>query len=239
LSAASIVLLKSLLYRHGDLRLFADLALALPKLPDDAERIRFIKTVARRNTLLVTLRITPDTDVERLVNYWAGDWRAKDIRPLIESLRRVPSGASLDLAHLLPGFARRRLYAFPTPEIAGQGLQGSHWTALNLLSEVPDDRYNDDAVVTEALQKHYYLISGGYRLGDIVALMTPEGAAIHTAAYVADGMVFTRNGTKPTNPWQLMRITDLLESFAARTAADRPLKAEYFRARDRSAGGAF
>jgi hypothetical protein len=232
LTADSVVLLKSLLYRHGNLRLFADLQLALPRLPDHQERLRFIKTVARRNTLLANLRVTEDTDLERLVNYWGGQWRAKDIRPLLESVRRIPGGGTLDVAHLLPSFARRRLYTYPTPDIAARGAAGPHWTSLNFFSEQPDDRFNDDQIVTETIQKHYYVIAGGYRLGDLVVLMAPDGSAVHTAVYVADGVAFTRNGSRATNPWQLMRVRDLVEFFAARTSPEQPLRVEYMRQRE-------
>lgn len=232
LTSESIVLLKNLLYRHGNLRLFADLQLVLPRLPDDQERVRFIKTVARRNTLVANLRITPDTDIEKLVNYWGGSWRSKDIRPLLESLQRIPGGTTIDVAHLLPSFARRRLYTYPTPEIAAAGANGQHWTSLNFFSDTPNDRFNDDTFVTQTIQRHYYLIAGGFRLGDLVVLVAPDGSAIHTAVYVADGIVFTRNGIRATNPWQLMRIRDLVEFFAARTSPEHPLKVEYFRQRE-------
>jgi hypothetical protein len=232
LTTDSVMLLKSLLYRHGNLRLFADLQLALPRLPDHQERLRFIKTVARRNTLLVNLRVTENTDIERLVNYWGGQWRAKDIRPLLESVQRIPGGGTIDVAHLLPSFARRRLYTYPTPDIAGRGASGPHWTSLNFFAEQPDDRFNDDQFVTEAIQQHYYVIAGGYRLGDLVVLIAPDGSAVHTAAYVADGVVFTRNGSRATNPWQLMRIRDLVEFFAARTSPEQPLRVEYMRLRE-------
>lgn len=232
LTTESIRLLKSLLYSQGNLLLFADLPLVLPRLPDDHERLRFIKTVARRNTLLMRLEVTPETDVEQLINYWGSDGRAKDIRPLLESLRRIPGGVQLDVAHLLPSFARRRIYTFPTPELAAARGGGPHWTALNFFSQEPDDRFNDDAVVAQTILNHYYVIYSGQRLGDLVALETPDGAIIHTAVYVADNIVFTRNGTMPTNPWQMMRVSDLVEFFKPRLGLDTELSVRYFRLRE-------
>lgn len=232
LTTESIRLFKSLLYSQGDLLLFADLPLVLPRLPDDHERLRFVKTLARRNTLLMRLQVTPETDLEQLINYWGSDGRAKDIRPLLESLRRIPGGVSLDVAHLLPPFARRRLYTFPTPELAAVRAGGSHWTALNFFSREPDDRFNDDAVVAQTILRHYYVIYSGMRLGDLVALETPDGAIIHTAAYVADYIVFTRNGTLPTYPWQLMRVADLVETFKPRLGPNTELEVRYFRLRE-------
>src|ERR1051325_7826451 len=48
LTEATVALFRRLLYRHGDLLLFADLNLLLPRLPDDHERTRLVKTVSRK-----------------------------------------------------------------------------------------------------------------------------------------------------------------------------------------------
>ena len=53
LSAPSIRLLKSLLYRNGsELLLFADKDTALRQIPSEAEKRLFMKTISRKSTLM-------------------------------------------------------------------------------------------------------------------------------------------------------------------------------------------
>ncbi len=51
--------------------------------------------------------------------------------------------------------------------------------------------------------------------GDIIFLLDEHKNAIHSAVYVADDIVFTKNGDNYTQPWTLMRMNDLLATYAA------------------------
>ena len=65
--------------------------------------------------MLVQLRVKPQTDVEALATYWGQGRRSKDVRPLLQSLVRVPGGATIDIVHLLPPLPRALLYTYPLP----------------------------------------------------------------------------------------------------------------------------
>jgi hypothetical protein len=205
----------------------------LPRLPDEGERVRFVKTLARRNTLLAKVRINEQTDVEKLVAYWGFDGRAKDLRPLIESLRRVPGGATLDVAHLLPPFARRRMYTYPVPTNDPRaGRRDGLWTALNFFNETPDDRFADPQVAINAISANYYPISGGAQLGDLMVLLTRTDQLIHCATYVADDVVFTKNGPAYLQPWMFQRLGDMVEYHSAFYPPNEPLRVRIFRAKE-------
>ena len=235
LSVATVKLFESLLYRHGNLLLFADSSVVLPRLPDVGERVRFLKMLARMNTLLATLRINENTDVEKLAGYWGFDGRAKDLRPLLESLRRVPGGANLDLVHLLPPFARRYMYNYPVPSNEpARGRRDGLWTSLNFFNEVPDDRFVDPKVAINAISANYYPIASGAQLGDLMVVLTHDDHVIQTATYVADDVVFTKNGSVSTQPWMLQRLGDLMEYYATFFAPNEPLKVRIFRAKELS-----
>jgi hypothetical protein len=49
--------------------------------------------------------------------------------------------------------------------------------------------------------------------GDLMVLLNSTGQAIHTAVFVADGFVFTKNGVNHTQPWVLMRLADMMEIY--------------------------
>ncbi len=225
LAPTTVSLFKRFLYPHGNLLLFADLNIVVPLLPDRDEKVKFIKMVSRKTTLLVDLKVGPETDVNRLVDYWSFGGRAKDVRPLLDSLARVAGGCDIDIAHLLPQFARRRLYTYPAPD--GDPLvqqRDSHWTSLNFFNAIPDDTFTDTRVALERIKNDYYTIVGDLRMGDLVLLALPDGRVFHSAVFLADDVVFTKNGGSIMQPWMLMQIDDLISYYSAFVPEETPLR---------------
>jgi hypothetical protein len=225
--------IRKMLYSFEDFLLLADVNVILPRLAGRREKVRVLKTLARKNTMVARLMLDEKTDVEKIVNYWAFGGRAKDVRPLLESLRRVPGGAKIDIAHLLPQFARRRLYTYPYPsDSAMDARRDCHWTSLNFFNSTPDDRYGDPAVAQQVIHASYYPISLGATLGDLVLVTTPKGEVVHSAVYIADDIVFTKNGAAFSQPWLLMRLDDLLTFFSSFYQNEGKLKAIFYRKRE-------
>jgi hypothetical protein len=219
-------------YPHGDLLLFADANVVLPRMGSDDERKRLLKALSRKRAILATLHLEPGMNLERIVDYWSAGTRAKDIRPLIESLARVPGGAGVDVVHLLPQFARRRLFSFPRPDLdPAASKRDCHWTSLNFYNAVPDDSFSDVNVALGHIRNNYYFIAAQPRMGDLVLLALPDGAIVHSAVYVADDLMFTKNGAVITQPWLLMPLADMLEFHSAFYPPDRPLQVLYCRKR--------
>ncbi|MCX7826511.1 MAG: hypothetical protein N2689_13270, partial [Verrucomicrobiae bacterium] len=205
----SVKLFRDLLYWQGRRLLFADADVVLPKLANDIERRRFLKMLARKNTLLVKLLITPETDVKELVEYWAVGGRSKDLEPLLHSLRRVHGGTELGIAQLLPAFARQRLYTYPDPSANPNLLRKNDlWAVLNFFRWTPDDRYADMTVAGEVVKKEYYEIAGNTRLGDMAALFSSDNLMVSSMVYIADDIVFGKAGPLPTEPWVLVTLSD-------------------------------
>lgn len=230
LSPQSIGLFQRLLYPRDGLLLLADLLPALRQLPNRDEQIQFVKAVSRKMSVLVKLRITPDLDVDELAEYWGTGGRSKDLRALLRTLKRVEGGCTLDVAHLLPGFARRRIYTFPyvtsSPDLA---YQDCHWTALNFFNDLPEDRFADLNVVSETVASDYYQISAPSQLGDLVFLADNQANVVHSAVYLADDLVFTKNGVRFTEPWTLMKMGDMTAVYNATRPTSDPLKVLYYR----------
>ena len=232
LPPAIITDVKRMLYPYENILLFADARVLLPRMTNAVDKIHFIKTLARKNTLLVDLEVIANSDIEKLVNYWAVGGRAKDIEPLLESLRRTPGGASVDISHLLPRFARERIYTFPYSSGSKiEARRDCHWTSLNFFNAVPDDGYADPARAYETIRNGYYAISTGSHLGDLVLLLTAKGELVHSAACVADDIVFTKNGAMAAHPWMLMKMADMVELFEGAFQAEGPLHVMYYRKR--------
>jgi hypothetical protein len=214
LSPATVALVKGLLYRRGNALCFSDMVEVMSLIASSEEQRRLIKTLSRESTLLLKLQIKPDTDVEALVRYWGKEGHAKDIKPLLESLLNVPGGTSVDVAHLLPPFARMRLYTYPFPsEDPMASRRDCFWTAMNFFNEPPDDRFCDFDYTREVIQSQYYPIQDDATYGDIIWLVDAKGRAIHAAVFLAADVVFTKNGAHFSQPWILMRFQDMLAFF--------------------------
>lgn len=200
---------RRLLYPRGNSLLFSDPVLVLPLLPTAAERVLFVKTLARKSTLLLKLRVTPDSDLETITNYWSTGRRRKDVRPLLQSLARHPGGMTLDVVHLLPRFARGLLYTYPDPSIPRDQAPDCHWTSMNFFNDTPDGRFDDIDYLKVVLQRDYTEIKGPPAMGDLLVLSRTDGEVVHSCTYIAEDIVFTKNGQSHSNPWTLTTLPDL------------------------------
>lgn len=229
LAPETIKLVSHLLYQRGTALLFSDDDVVLPLLPSRSERFKLMKTLARKSTLLLKLRVKTDSDLDTLVGYWGQGPRSKDLRPLLESISHRPRGITLDVAHLLPRFARARLYSYPqASDHPDDGLHDCHWTCLNFFNDVPDEKYTDAKVVKHTFETEYVRVVGRPTLGDIFVFSRPDGRVIHSCVYIADDIVFTKNGASSVMPWILMKLSDVIAFYPA----DPPLTVSAFRRRD-------
>lgn len=211
----TLALVRQLSYTRGPALCFSDLPEVFHRLATTAERRRLLKTLSRNSTLLAKLHVAPDSDIAALTEYWSRAGRAKDIKPLLESLAQVPGGARIDLAHLIPPFARKRLNTFPNPQ--ARPVADCFWTALNFFNDPPDDRYADPAVWQAELASQFMPATQG-QLGDIVLLLSPEEVPVHAAVYIADDVVFTKNGGSERQPWLLMDWQDVVARYPSNQA---------------------
>jgi len=231
LSPASLELLNRLLYTQGpSLLLFADFDPALRRLPNDRERRLFMNAVSRKRTLLAGLCITPSSNVDAIVNYWGVGGRKKNIAPLVRALRHEGE-AKINIICLLPEFPRDHIYMHSLCNNADAmgHKEDCFWSAMNFFNEPPDNRVNDMNYLGELIKNDYAAINQPSQLGDVIFLATQKGTAIHAAAYIADDIVFTKNGESNTQPWIFMRMDDMMDTYAVKYPNSGPLKALYYR----------
>lgn len=218
-----------LLYSHGSALLFADLDILVNHLTDEQEKVRLIKTVSRVSTLLVKLKMDPTANIDQLVEYWSYGGRKKDVRALLESMASVPEGCKIDVGHLMPAFVRQRIYTYPDPSDLSLTNHHCHWTSMNFLNEPPDDRMSQESYVRERIQSEFIPVTNAPRLGDIIFFMDAEGMVIHSATFIADNIVFTKNGGAHNRPWIYMEMEDLLSCYAK---PDEPVRTIIYRRKE-------
>lgn len=230
ISRDTAALFRRLLYARGNKLVLTDGSVLLRRLASPEEQERATQILSSSESLLVRLIVPPGENVNALVDYWGRGGRAKDLRPLLESLARVPGGADVDVAHLLPPFARRRLYTFPFASFDGKySAQDCHWTSLNFFNEEPDDRFSDPAFCEQVIRRDYELVTGAPRFGDLVAIIDPREQLMHSAIYLADNLVFTKNGSLLNAPWILMELPTMLDTYRATYNVGEGFQARYFR----------
>lgn len=217
LAEAADALLKSLSYRYGnDAAYFSDFHILSRHLRSDQQRREVFQTLSRQRALFARLRVSPATDIDKVLGYWASvpGVRQIDLRPLLESLQRIPEGGSVSLMYFMPPFARENLYRFPVSSAKGYQGMNCHWTTMNFFNETTDDRFFDSSFCQDYLAANYYQVATTTRYGDLVFLMDENKNGIHSAVYIADDIVFTKNGDGYQQPWMLMRLKNLVAKYS-------------------------
>ena len=227
LPSDDVALLKTLVYANGSARQLSDYQLLLCQIPTYERRVALAQVLSRQSAVLAALSIKPDTDIDKIAAYWGSVpyVRFTDIRPLLESLKALPEGGTLSLFYLLPKFARDRLYTFPLPPQAGEPTMDCHWTTFNFSNETPNNRFNDATYAVQYIRQNFYQIAAPSQYGDILLLMNDQQEIKHSAVFLADDLVFTKNGNNYRQPWMIMHIPDLLATYPA----DPPMHAVYLR----------
>jgi len=230
---AAVEAMKKLLYTRNGYTYFSDPETVLKTVPTAVERTDFLQSMTSQSAVMMQLLIRPDSDIEKPLNYWALSMPGvliKDLRPLFEAQQRLPEGGSISILHLLPPLARDKLFSSPLPPAAGSAkLPDCHWTALNHFNATPDPRMSDNEYAARYITEHYYEVAKPGIGGDLVLLLNANGNVVHSAVYIADDVVFTKNGVNYAQPWILMHEKDMIGNFSAL----EPVKVAYFRSRNK------
>ncbi len=215
LSAGQRAIVKQLAYADGDMVCLADLE-ALRHVFSANELRSLLQSLCQTPTLLLRVAVSPHADVEALVRYWGRGNRARTIKPFLDGLAQTPGRTSVSVSFFMPPFARTRLYTFPDAATnAPEARLDSLWTALNFFNDQPDDLLLCEDYAEQVLRSEYQTTQSAPAYGDLVALVTASGNLVHLSVYIADGVVFTRNGVGTLQPWVLMKIPDMVTTFSS------------------------
>ncbi|AOS45391.1 hypothetical protein Verru16b_02472 [Lacunisphaera limnophila] len=125
---------------------------------------------------------------------------------------------TIDVVHLLPRFARGLLYTYPSPDVPLDQSPDCHWTSMNFFNDPPEPRFQDITYLRESLITNYARVEAAPVMGDLLLLTQPDGQVIHSCIYIADDIVFTKNGQSPSVPWTLTTLADLQAFYPAQPA---------------------
>ena len=212
LRADVVTMMKRMLYRRGPFLMFSDPGILMSELPLHTERRLALRTLFRQRALFCSIHIEPGDDVDALSRYWGSGGRVSAVQPLIDSMVDA-GGGDLDVALLLPPLARTFLYSYPRPE--NTVFRDCHWTSLNYFLIAPDDRFADMEYATDTFVSNYSVVTGtNYMPGDVIVLQSEDDQVIHTCNYIADGVVFTKNGGTAHRPWVLLDLSSVIDLYS-------------------------
>ena len=232
ISEKTTALLKNLSSPHGKFLLCYCMPYVLSAIPTHEEKVALLKAMTLQHTMLLKLHVTPQSDVYALTEYWGKAFWSNDVKALLESIRKFPNGNRLNILSLLPLLPKSLLYTYPMPQNPQLGppvIKNCSWTAFNFFRDPPDPRFSDPNYVVERLKTDYRPLQTDPRFGDVMVLLSPDDELLHTAVYVADGIVYTKNGDNPVHPWMLSTLADLTDFFSVELPPGRNLKVQYFR----------
>ena len=236
LTAESAALLRRLVYPKERWLLFADELLALSLLRDPGQRTHFLGALSANPTYLVTLDLDAGADVDALTRYWALGNRPDDRGSLLRAAADLPGGSTIALEDLLPPFARRLLYTYPNRALdPALDRRNCFWTALNFFSDAPEDRLAELGAATERMHTEYTPVSDP-TFGDLVVVLDERGLPLHAAVYLADQLVFTKNGGGQFHPWIYMTLPDLVDRYKLLAPANGSVREIYLRHQAHTAG---
>lgn len=227
-----VSLIRQAAYPIGPSLAFSDLPILMNYVENEAEIRVIAKSLSRTHTLLVSLELDENTDLKTVSDYWSGGNQStrKDIEPLLRSVAELPPEyRRLDIVHLLPPMPRSLLYTYPGVEYLRTGpLPDCHWTSLHFFLFEQHPYFADIRVAGACLREQYEHVEPPYRYGDILSFMDEaEEIAIHSCVYLADDLVFTKNGSHMLRPWVIMRLDDVKRGYFL----DGPVRMQGLRAK--------
>ncbi len=212
LPEATVTKLTGLCYPRGtaicfsDPQVFAEL--------DAGSKSRLIRSLSRTPSQVLNLRVDSTADIDGMARYWGTGGRERKVRPLLDAAARVHGGSTIPVTQLLPAFPRNLLYTYPEPgRSTKEPPPDCFWSALNFFNGLEPEHVSDLQSVMAALKRDFSPVSQPLKFGDIILLKDPDGTPMHAAVFIADGIVFTKNGATDLQPWTLQDIDEMVFTY--------------------------
>lgn len=147
----------------------------------------------------------------RSVDYWGYPNRQNEIEPLLTAVATEPDGISI--ISFLPVFARTHLYTYIPLAQFNDGLKRDcHWASFNFFNDPPDNRFAVTGNMSSIVPVEYGSVKSPTRLGDVILFFNGD-TLIHSCVYIADDVVFTKNGAGVGVPFIIEKLDDVVSYY--------------------------
>ncbi|MBE7497680.1 MAG: hypothetical protein HS117_22270 [Verrucomicrobiaceae bacterium] len=212
--------IEKLSYLRGETIAFSDIPVILNYAQSDLEARQIFKACTRTRSLMVRIQVNKNTNVEQLLNYWSFGVgiRRKDVEPIIQSIIESDTLSDLPLSHMLPALPRKLVYTYPGLDMAKNGLlPDCHWTSLNFYNFEPHQYLLDSRLATSQVLEQFIAVETPFEFGDILFFLDNDtGDAFHSCVYLADDLVYTKNGRNILSPWVISTLEDVKKVYLFR-----------------------
>lgn len=150
----------------------------------------------------IHVRVERDDDVNRVARYWAWNRDPAQVAAQIRA-QRSEHGGRVPLTALLPERLGSRIYQYAPRE-------GDRHNCLNAVlcedDSCPDLLDGEEA--ERRLRQSFRRVDtpAELRAGDAAIWRDAGGEIVHGAAWLSDGLIFTKNGVSYLRPWHIARI---------------------------------
>lgn len=212
-----IELIDRMSYRRGDALVFSDLSAVMGLVNGNAEGRQLMSVFTRTRTLILKLNLEDETRLNEVRGFWnfGPANQSRNVLPLLQSLSETQARDKIDVAHLLPPLPRKLLYSYPELSMVVDGeMPDCHWTSLNFFNSTPEPTYLDGRLAAAALLDNYQPVKAPYKYGDLLVFVdNVVGNAFHSCVYIADDVVFTKNGRNLLSPWVLQTLDHARQTY--------------------------
>lgn len=210
----AVQLIRKLAWKDGNTMMFSDFRALLSLANSDNEARRWLKVLTRTRAVIAFLKVDSTDNLPVLKRYWSANFNRNDSLPLLKAMSDLPGGGVIDLTHLLPPIPRRLAYAYTTPDLDRMGqVPNCHWTSLNFFNYTRQNIYLNLKLAASQVLEDYDTVTDQATFGDILFFLDKDGGAYHSCVYLADDLVFTKNGENNVMPWIITRLDDVKELY--------------------------
>jgi hypothetical protein len=202
--------IKKLTYMRGEVLCFCDLGVLFAMVKSDREARDVVRAASRTSSMVLQLDMKTKNNLAQVAEYWAACRRNSEAKGAVSTAAHTEGITDLDCIHLLPPLPRRYLHNYYLDELSiFGGMPDCHWSSLNFFNLTPIDYARDPRLVKLHVEEDYEPVEAPYQFGDVLMFLSPSGEQIHSCVYVADDIVYTKNGRTVSTPWTLNKISDL------------------------------
>jgi hypothetical protein len=204
-------LIKQMSYKRGEAIAFSDTSVLIGAASGESEAREVVSILSRTRALVLKLSLDQNSKIKDIADYWStGEVRRTkpNYAPFLKALLGANASDKLDVVHLLPPLARKLLYTYPDLSSVADGeMPDCHWSSLNFFKYQEEPFFLDSRLASSAILERFQPVKSPYRFGDILIFLDQTaGNAYHSCVYIADDVVFTKNGRNILSPWVLQSL---------------------------------
>ncbi len=215
-SPATLDLVKRMAFKRRNVLSLMDRAYILRQLGGDAsEKEDFLRAAFATQSLIVSLVLDETTDLEAAVSYWSAGGLNREIESTLRGVLTTSGADRVDLVQILPPVPRRYLYGFTNlRDVGPNNTPDCFWASVQFFHRKASARLLDAAIGQQHIAGDFEEVEGEPRFGDLVCMFNDtDGSFLHSYVYIADDIVFTKNGASFARPFVLTRKSDMLSVY--------------------------